>query len=208
MDQETIMYFQAKSTDELTELLENHNTQIYKEEVFEIMQHILDGREKEYYKHMLGYKEDAVKDEKNIIDSKVDEDVKNISSPENEEGINTSSAENEKVEKNVKPPIEEKKGFFKKLANGDYGLVKTFWLYGVLGNIVVNIMIKFIESTPVLLIFFVLSFIYYVFLLRGIWNAANRYTGNTAWAILAKIAVVLGAIMVISSVVMLISAFL
>jgi len=45
------------------------------------------------------------------------------------------------------------------------------------------------------IIFTIAVVVYQVFVLVGIWNAANKYQGPTIWAVLAKIAVVLGAIL-------------
>ena len=74
MDQETLKYFQSKSTEELTELLEKHNTQIYKEEVFVIMQHVLDGRGNEFNRYMPGYVDDLAKVKNESSSSEVDQE--------------------------------------------------------------------------------------------------------------------------------------
>lgn len=58
MDKETLKYFQSKSTEELNELVEKHNTHIYKEEAFEIMRNILNERNKESARYSPGYVED------------------------------------------------------------------------------------------------------------------------------------------------------
>ena len=102
----------------------------------------------------------------------------------------------------------ESKRFFKKLTNGDYGLAKTYWIYGALVAFVANVLMRFIESPGLLLTVVVLQLIYnMVFLYRGVWNAANKYEGKVIWAILAKIAVVIGAITIVASFVSVISAF-
>lgn len=87
------------------------------------------------------------------------------------------------------------KGFFGKLANGDFGLAKTYWIYGVLAGIVVNIVLSVVTSIGAL-VFLMLAYIAYeIPVLMGTWRAANKYPGLKIWAILAQVAVVLGAIM-------------
>jgi len=81
---------------------------------------------------------------------------------------------------------------FSKLAKGDFGLAKTYWLYGVLVGTVINIIAKLIASRAVLLVLLLGYTVYGVPVLLGIWRASDRYAGPTVWAVLAKIAVVLG----------------
>lgn len=89
------------------------------------------------------------------------------------------------------------KGFFGKLSNGDFGLAKTYWLYGVLVGFIVNIAMKPITSIG-LLVFVMLAYTAYeIPVIMGTWRAANKYEGSKIWVVLAKIAVVLGAIMLV-----------
>lgn len=90
------------------------------------------------------------------------------------------------------------KGFFGKLANGDFGLAKTYWLYGVLAGgvlvgVVGNIFSNVVTSIGGLVIFMLASTAYEIPVFLGTWRAANKYQGPKIWAVLAKIAVVLGA---------------
>ncbi len=89
------------------------------------------------------------------------------------------------------------KGFFGKLANGDFGLAKTYWLYGVLVGFIVNIAMKPITSIGLLVIVMLAYTAYEIPVIMGTWRAANKYQGSKIWAVLAKIAVVLGAIMLV-----------
>jgi len=89
------------------------------------------------------------------------------------------------------------KGFFGKLANGDFGLAKTYWLYGVLVGFIVNIAIKPITSIGLLVIIMLAYTAYEILVFMGTWRAANKYQGSKIWAALAKIAVVLGVIMLV-----------
>ena len=90
---------------------------------------------------------------------------------------------------------ETEKGFFGKLANGDYGLAKTYWLYGVLVGAVVSLISKAFTSAGVVLTLMFAHAVYWIPVAIGTWRAANKYQGPKIWAILAKIAIVIGAIM-------------
>ncbi len=89
-------------------------------------------------------------------------------------------------------------GFFIKLANGDYGLPITYWVFGVLVQIafvifmgLANVFLQLKVSTMTLV--YLLNTIYFILQALGTWRAANIYSGNKIWAILAKMAVVIGA---------------
>lgn len=100
------------------------------------------------------------------------------------------------------------KGFFKKLSDGDFGLVKTYWLYGVLVSIVGNILMQgaaLSGSKALIIVLLLVMIVYAVFQLTGVWNASNRYTGLKIWAILAKIAVIVGVLSLLSSVLMIVA---
>ena len=86
-------------------------------------------------------------------------------------------------------PTENKRGFFVKLANGDFGLAKTFWLYGILVSIVVKLISEAVTSIGGLVILILAFMAYNIPLLMGIWRAANKYHGPKIWAVLAKIEV-------------------
>ena len=89
----------------------------------------------------------------------------------------------------------ENKGFFSKLAGGEFGLAKTYWLYGVLVGVVANVSTSFITSIFGLVVTMIVYTAYEIPVLMGIWRASDKYQGPNAWAVLAKIAVILGAIM-------------
>lgn len=84
--------------------------------------------------------------------------------------------------------------FLSRLVRGDFGLAKTYWLYGVLVGLGVNLISRAITSSGMLVLFVVAYAVYEVPVLIGTWRAAAKYSGPTIWAVLAKIAVVLGAI--------------
>lgn len=103
-------------------------------------------------------------------------------------------SENENVTNSV---TTTEKGFFGKLSNGDFGLAKTYWLYGVLVGFVLNIAMKPITSIGLLVIVMLAYTAYEIPVIMGVWRAANKYEGSKFWAVLAKISVVLGTIMLV-----------
>ena len=86
--------------------------------------------------------------------------------------------------------------FLTDLKDGDYGLAKTYWLFGVIGNILISfLIIPILSISKVLLIIgLIVIVIYTIIVLIGIWNSASNYRGSNFWSLLAKIAVVLGVI--------------
>ncbi|MFO8020506.1 MAG: hypothetical protein R6U96_17925 [Promethearchaeia archaeon] len=40
----------------------------------------------------------------------------------------------------------EQRGFFSKLVNGDFGLAKTYWLYGFVVGLIINVVTRIIPS--------------------------------------------------------------
>lgn len=94
----------------------------------------------------------------------------------------------------------ESKGFVSKLVNGDFGLAKTYWLYGFVVGIVINVLTRIVPSLGALTVILALAIPYQVMVLLGVWRAADKYQGRKAWAILAKIAAVLGWLGVLASI--------
>lgn len=88
-------------------------------------------------------------------------------------------------------------GFFNKLSRGDYGLVKTYWLYGIAVGFVVSIVFSIIKSPGMIAIALLAYVAYEIPVLFGIWHSATKYTGPKVWAVLAKVACVLGALMLL-----------
>ena len=102
----------------------------------------------------------------------------------------------------------EKKAFFRKLREGDFGLAETYWLYGVVGGLLIRILKV---ALAVLLVYMdlpasalyavaVIAMAMIVFymanVLLGVWRASFIYAGPKAWAVLARVAAVLGFISV------------
>ena len=88
------------------------------------------------------------------------------------------------------------KDFLLKLKEGDYGLAKTYWLYGVVVNIVyriVDIVLTALSYELSILVFFIMVG-YSYFGIIGMWNAASKYEGLKLWGIIAKVLAVLGGL--------------
>ena len=101
------------------------------------------------------------------------------------------------------------KGFIKQLIDGDFGLAKTYWLYGVLGSIAMNLLLMFpiLSGSLVLIVVAMLASIAYaIVVLTGIWNSASRYTGSKIWSVLAKIIVGANAVFLVFAVILMFSA--
>jgi hypothetical protein len=126
---------------------------------------------------------------------------------------------NESVEKFKSKSVEDKKAeinatlegkfFITNLKEGNYGLFKTYWVYYILVEFVLTLIMRvitqilgadnneqgFIISSA---IFFIFIFIYKIFVWMGIWRAANRYKENEVWANLAKVMVVFSILITMS----------
>ncbi len=103
------------------------------------------------------------------------------------------------------------KGFLSKLIDGDYGLAKTFWVYGFLTKWVLNFILQLIArssgSMGFISIGVFLITTYEILLLFGIWNSAKKYNGPSMWAIIAKILVILGLLTLIFGIMSFISMY-
>ena len=87
--------------------------------------------------------------------------------------------------------------FIKKLINGEFSLVKTFWLYGLITMwILVFIGARMFEYS-IIYGFFAIVFIgliYFAIQSIGLWRASNKYNGPRIWSVLSKFWVVLVAL--------------
>jgi tetrahydromethanopterin S-methyltransferase subunit G len=93
----------------------------------------------------------------------------------------------------------QQRGFLSKLVNGDFGLAKTYWLYGFVVGLIINVLTRIIPSLGALAVILAVAIPYQIMVLLGVWRAADKYQGRKAWAILAKIATVLGWLGVLGS---------
>lgn len=76
------------------------------------------------------------------------------------------------------------------LWEGRAGLLKTYWLWGVLSGIPWGLTLSLVTPGSNLGIFAMLAVLaYYLVVHVGVWRAASQYQGAKVWAILAKVAV-------------------
>ncbi len=83
------------------------------------------------------------------------------------------------------------------LLKGEISLWKTYWLFGVVGNICASFLIGFsmtMGNAIFILTIMSIFVMYLIIVYIGIWNSASRYKGSKIWAILAKVMVFLGVI--------------
>lgn len=89
-----------------------------------------------------------------------------------------------------------------KLVAGEYGLAKTYWLFGVGIGFLASVLLQILGAAGapggLLGIFGFVAISYNCAVLKGIWEAANQYKGPQFWAILGKVAVVLGALQIVA----------
>ncbi len=96
------------------------------------------------------------------------------------------------------------------LWRGDVPLVKTYWLYNVVANIIFRLAFVYCQAYdnvfmygPGALVVLGLTlfwFVYTIFICVAIWRSANKYRGLTVYAVLAKGTVILNAVALIGQV--------
>jgi hypothetical protein len=89
-----------------------------------------------------------------------------------------------------------------KLLDGDYGLAKTYWLFGVIGNLLFLIPAVYAnntESEGLRAITIVGNAVYMLIVIIGMWRASNRYLGPQIWAILAKLFSIFAVVKIIGN---------
>lgn len=99
------------------------------------------------------------------------------------------------------------KGFWKKLSSGDYGLAKTYWLFGVLVGFVFNILVNLVSSVDIIIAMLLLFIGYSIPLYLGIWRAANRYAGSKVWSVLAQIMTIISVLILVYTFILIVSYF-
>jgi len=93
-------------------------------------------------------------------------------------------------------------GRIARLWRGEETLARAFWeyaiLYGTLANVIVMIgmfaAIAAGASAWIIAVLYVLTVPYNVFVVVAVWRSAGRYRGAPEWAMLARIAVVVWAL--------------
>ena len=92
------------------------------------------------------------------------------------------------------------------LWRGEIGLAITYWVFWVLGSCVIYMiagaLTAAITSGVVLVLGRLTAVSYAVFVSVAIWRSAGLYQGPRLWAVLARVAVVLGAVQLLAAVLM------
>ena len=103
--------------------------------------------------------------------------------------------------------------FIRALWRGEVALIKTYWIYGTLGMLLLfgipSIIFEesgFYETEDPTLLIVVLAHalfavVYTIFISVAIWRSATNYMGSAWWAGLAKVAVVIGVLRFIAEIV-------
>jgi hypothetical protein len=100
------------------------------------------------------------------------------------------------LNKNMSKKNNNQKNFFVDFWDGKLSLPMSYWGVGVLGSIIYALVVGFFVGLIGLGGDTVWGFIipFQVYIVVGIWRASNNYKGNKAWAVLAKVFVVIGII--------------
>ena len=100
--------------------------------------------------------------------------------------------------------------FLKKIYRGDIKLITVYWLYGVLASSVGSVLLLLLfdfanrpendnAAVAIVTLLLAVAFFVYLFILHvGIWRSSEKYKGPVIWNVLAKIAVVVSAVSVVS----------
>lgn len=94
-----------------------------------------------------------------------------------------------------KPTSLPERNFFGKLAHGEFGLARTYWLFGFLPAIGINLLSNFVVTSVAGLFLLTLVYgAYDILVILGVWRAAKKYEGPKLWAYMAKAFMILGVI--------------
>lgn len=91
------------------------------------------------------------------------------------------------------------------LWNGDAGLDKTYWLWGVVGGFVLTLLARLLavladaEDAGLAVALVVILLMYGIFMCHSIWMAAKKYQGWWVWRQLARLSVFVGAFALFAS---------
>lgn len=94
--------------------------------------------------------------------------------------------------------LDPTEGMIGNLWLGNYTLVKTYWLFGILGGLAVAlvyvVLLAATKSPVVALLGFLAIWGWQVFISVAIWRSAGKYAGSAIWKVLARLAVVVGVL--------------
>lgn len=108
---------------------------------------------------------------------------------------------NANAESNVRDSINipddgAEKSFLARLYNGEFGFVKTFWIYFFVANILLSAISLLNLQLSVLVN--IITFFYFLFMAICVWNSAKKYNGNKIWVWIAIGYILLGSIQKLS----------
>lgn len=79
----------------------------------------------------------------------------------------------------------------KRLWQGEFALARTFWLFGLLGVVLINLIQNGLQAAGappwLVLAVFALNGAWRLFLLPAVWRSAHRYRGPMHWRTLARL---------------------
>lgn len=92
--------------------------------------------------------------------------------------------------------------FLARLFRGEYPLAKTFWLYYIIGSVLLLVLGEGLAAMfrgSVLgsisyLVLGIVQMLWGIVCMVGVWRSAGRYTGSRVWPVLAKVYVVLNIV--------------
>lgn len=99
-----------------------------------------------------------------------------------------------------RPQGQSRQSGYKKFIQGEFGLAKTYWLFGVLVSAVVNVLANVIFPAVWSDVIFVVFAAYMCALLVAVFQAARKYQGSKIWSILAVLIVLSGVARTVGSV--------
>jgi hypothetical protein len=79
--------------------------------------------------------------------------------------------------------------FYEKFINGEFGLAKTYWLFGVVPGFIAGIAVRTVSSDTLAYWIGAAFVIYQCVLLVALWNAGRKYQGSKVWPVLAFLVV-------------------
>jgi hypothetical protein len=82
-----------------------------------------------------------------------------------------------------------KKHLFKKFIDGDFSLALSFWVFGLIGLLLLGLIVTLI--LPKMIFVRLITYPYLIYASIGIWKSSNKYNGKKIFSILAKIMVVI-----------------
>jgi hypothetical protein len=102
----------------------------------------------------------------------------------------------------------EQRNFFAKLIAGEFGLAKTFWLFGIVPDFLMLPVVKFTEivqrynhEIPPLAAFILFIYaIYRTIVLIGTWRASSLYAGFWLWKVLSRAHVAFGLLGILGAI--------